>query len=250
MAATGVSEALSRAAEVGPYFGLDSDAGAGWLPFRVLLDDPGVLAERVRLVRTTLAAQAGVAAELVEERACASIHFLALTARVLAPALGAAAVAALVPDVGPDQIGWRPVDGGPIPMSWAEPTGHPATTAAQAAAGIDSGVLNRVIAPLAERFATSFHLSAQVLRGNAASALAGAAAMLTRSGQDLRLDPVEIVTAALQSGALAGTGAYRRTTAGAEPAFVRATCCLFYRIPGGGLCGDCVLATRGAPGAG
>jgi len=25
---------------------------------------------------------------------------------------------------------------------------------------------------------------------------------------------------------------------------VRASCCLFYRIPGGGLCGDCVLAHR------
>ncbi|MFD2121439.1 (2Fe-2S)-binding protein [Streptomyces cirratus] len=27
-------------------------------------------------------------------------------------------------------------------------------------------------------------------------------------------------------------------------AFTRRSCCLYYRVPGGGLCGDCVLRTR------
>ena len=30
------------------------------------------------------------------------------------------------------------------------------------------------------------------------------------------------------------------------PAFTRRTCCLYYRLPGGGLCGDCVLHQRRA----
>jgi ferric iron reductase protein FhuF len=38
---------------------------------------------------------------------------------------------------------------------------------------------------------------------------------------------------------LRGHGRYER-----PDRFVRASCCLFYRIPGGGLCGDCVLAHR------
>ncbi len=231
--------ALAAAAEVGPYFVLDQRPVDGWLPFTALLDDPAVLAERVAFVRSTIADRAGLAPDQIEERACASIHFLGLASRVLAPALGAAAVAGVVPDVGPDQIGWRPVDGGPVPMSWAGPTGHPVTTAAQAAARLDAGVLSRVVAPLATRFATSFRLSHQVLRGNAASALAGAAAMLTGSGRNLVLDPAEIVGAAVQSGTLSGTGAF--AAPGTSPAFVRTNCCLFYRIPGAGLCGDCVL---------
>jgi ferric iron reductase protein FhuF len=246
MVATRVAEALGLAAEVGPYFAVETGDGAGWVPFHTLLDDPRVLAARVLLVRTTIAERAGLDPELVEERACASLHFLGLTSRVLAPALGAAALAAVVPDIGPDAISWQPVDGGPIPMRWAEPSGRTVPTAVEAAAGIDSGVLSRVIAPLVQHFATSFHISGQVLWGNAASALAGAAATLTRTGRSLRLDPVEIVSAAMQTGALAGTGAYLPAT-GAEPVFVRDNCCLFYRIPGGGLCGDCVLAHRSEP---
>lgn len=244
MVATEVSEALARAAQAGPYFavaaGRGSDIDSGWLPFRALLDDREVLAERVRYVRAAIASRAGLSPDDVEERACASIHFLGLASRVLAPAVGAGALSALVPDVGPDEISWRRVDGGPVPMSWASATGHPVTSAAQAAARLDSGMLSRVITPLVQTFATSFQLSRQVLWGNAASALAGAAGMLGHTGQRLQIDPVEIVHAAMRTGALAGTGGYRVTDAGAQ-VFVRDSCCLFYRIPGGGTCGDCVL---------
>ncbi len=233
-------DALRRAAEVGPYFALDRSPAAGWLPLRVLLTDRGVLTDRVWLVRAAIASRAGLGAEQIEERACASIHFLALASRMLAPALGAAALCETVPDVDPDNVSWLPVDGGPIPMSWARANGTAVNTAAEAAALIDSGILRRLVAPLAESFATTFRLSGQVLWGNAASALAGAATMLASSARSTPLDPVDVVAACVRAGALAGTGAYESTTVG-SPVFRRANCCLFYRIPGAGLCGDCVL---------
>jgi ferric iron reductase protein FhuF len=241
VSATGVYDALRRAGEVGPYFALESSPSDGWLPLSVLLTDRAVLADRVRLVRATIASGSGLAPEQVQERACASIHFLALASRLLAPALGAAALCATVPWAEPDDVSWCPVDGGPIPMSWARATGAAVRSAAEAAALIDSGVLSRLVAPLVQSFAATFRLSGQVLWGNAASALAGAATMVATSGRATALDPVDIVTACMGTGALAGTGAYRATVAG-RSAFRRANCCLFYRIPGAGLCGDCVLA--------
>ena len=53
---------------------------------------------------------------------------------------------------------------------------------------------------------------------------------------------------------LTGTGWFdhRPDDGGPRPgwSFTRTSCCLFYRVPGGGLCGDCVLAAprrRGPP---
>ncbi|WP_250213408.1 (2Fe-2S)-binding protein [Acrocarpospora catenulata] len=48
------------------------------------------------------------------------------------------------------------------------------------------------------------------------------------------------VAASLELGRLRGTGRFA-----GEPFFVRRSCCLYYRVPGGGTCGDCVLAQSG-----
>jgi ferric iron reductase protein FhuF len=62
-----------------------------------------------------------------------------------------------------------------------------------------------------------------VLAGNAASALVGTARVLGWGWP--------LAERALARGWLAGALAGSRRT----------TCCLYYRVPGGGLCGDCVL---------
>jgi ferric iron reductase protein FhuF len=48
-----------------------------------------------------------------------------------------------------------------------------------------------------------------------------------------------LLEALLRSGPLAGTGRRRD-----DGTFVRRSCCLFYRVPGAGTCGDCVLDDR------
>lgn len=44
-------------------------------------------------------------------------------------------------------------------------------------------------------------------------------------------------------GPLEGTGTYLHEP-GLGVAFLRRSCCLYYKVPGGGLCGDCVLRTK------
>jgi ferric iron reductase protein FhuF len=51
------------------------------------------------------------------------------------------------------------------------------------------------------------------------------------------LDPAAIVGAMLPAGPLVGTGRYES----GGRVFVRDSCCLLYRVPNSGKCGDCVL---------
>jgi ferric iron reductase protein FhuF len=52
----------------------------------------------------------------------------------------------------------------------------------------------------------------------------------------------DVAARLLDTGSLAGTG---DRSAPSEPdrhwSFRRRSCCLFYRVPGGGTCGDCIL---------
>jgi ferric iron reductase protein FhuF len=142
---------------------------------------------------------------------------------------------ASVPDPEPFAVYWQPLLGGPLPLAWTDVGWTGVPDAAAAAEALRAGVLARLVTPLAAVYRDTFHLSGQVVWGNVASGLAGAAQMLSRSGLPLRLDPVAVTAAALEAGPLVGAGAYTRGS------FRRHNCCLFYRIPGGGTCGDCIL---------
>lgn len=235
--------ALRRAAAVGPYFAVITDAPAdasadpAWEPFADLLDRPDIVAARVRAVRATLAARTGLDEAALELRACASIHFLGLASRLVAPALAAVALAGVA--VSAAGVRWQRVEGGPVPLTLDGVTGVAVTSPAGAAAALRDGVLTPLVAPLVEAFTDvdGTAVSPTVLWGNVASALAGAASMLLRASTPFALDPREVVTQLLTSGPLAGAGAF-----GVDGRFFRRTsCCLFYRVPGGGTCGDCVL---------
>jgi hypothetical protein len=80
-------------------------------------------------------------------------------------------------------------------------------------------------------------LAPGLLSGNIASALVGAARALLAARPDLRRSIVGITSALLSTGILAGSGVI---TSG-ELDFRRRSCCLLYRAPGGGKCGDCPL---------
>jgi hypothetical protein len=80
-------------------------------------------------------------------------------------------------------------------------------------------------------------LAPALLSGNIASALVGASRALLSVRPDLRRPIVRITTSLLNTGRLAGSG----TITSGDLDFRRRSCCLFYRIPGGSLCGDCAL---------
>ena len=85
-------------------------------------------------------------------------------------------------------------------------------------------------------------MSEQVLWGNVASALAGAMTMLIEAHPEQADTTAGLVERLLEREPLTGTGEVVRPEASHPRRFlVRRSCCLFYRVPGGGYCGDCVL---------
>jgi len=79
-------------------------------------------------------------------------------------------------------------------------------------------------------------LASGLLSGNIASALVGASRALLSVRPDLRQPIVGTTLALLDTGRLAGSG----VIAG-DLNFRRRSCCLLYRLPNGGKCGDCPL---------
>jgi hypothetical protein len=221
------AEALRAAAAVGPYFVWEpwSD-GAGWRPLAELTGGD-VVAERVAAARAALIGMFGLAEDDVPERVIASVTFLGLASRLVSPPLAAVTLGGTLPVPGPDQLWWRPAPGGPWPVAYS---GDPQP------GDFVAGIVGGLVTPVLRAFQDRFVLSTQVLWGNVASALAGAAGMLGSEAAG------ELAERVLAVPPLAGTGTLVRPDAARARRFlVRHNCCLYYRIPGGGTCGDCVL---------
>lgn len=228
--------ALDLVAEVGPFFVLDRwTPEAGWRPLRELVERPEVLVERVAAARAMLAERSRVEVDAIEERATASIVFLGLAARLVSPAFASAALADRVPGLRLDALWWQPTVGGPWPLARSTSSGP--VQGDDLAGDLDAVVLGPIVAPVLEAFGRTFALSPQVLWGNVASSLAGALTMLRSARPDRAGAATQLVGRLLEHGTLAGTGDLDP----AGPSFVRRSCCLFYRVPGAGICGDCVL---------
>jgi FhuF 2Fe-2S C-terminal domain len=246
------AEALAAAARAGPYFTLEPwTEGTGWRPASLLVTDPAVLADQVAYARAVIAGRAGIAAAEVTERVAASIVFLGLASRLVSPSLGAAVLGGVVPYLTLDNLWWRPVDGGPVPLAVrgsGPVTGREIGDAASgrqlddAAALLSERCVQGMADPVAGGFQARFRLSPLVLRGNIASALAGAAGMLAGTFPDRAETAGQLTARILALEPLRGTGELVQPDAAQPRRFlVRRSCCLYYRVPGGGTCGDCVL---------
>jgi len=231
-------------AALGPYFAVEthqpgSPVPGPWQPLGELLSSPDALAARIGEVRDRLAAAAGRPASGVEFRVAASIAQLGLCARLLSPALGAAASGWALP-VDTAQARWIPSLGGPFGLSLPE-------TASRVAAGTGTAECLRLVdGPIGQivRAVASMAVSPQVLWGNVASAANGAATMIAAARPDLAPAAAGAAGVILGYPALAGTHLGRPGTG-----FRRRNCCLIYRISPPGTaryCGDCVLGHRPA----
>ncbi|MGW2813216.1 (2Fe-2S)-binding protein [Streptomyces sp. NPDC001415] len=230
-------EELAEVSSVGGFFALRLGNGAHpYVPLASLYagetsyaGQAAPLAARIDTVAARLRAP--------ERRVAASIAHLGLAARLWSIALGPAALHGVLPDLAPDRLYW---DGGrtsPDDLLLA-PGGKSREATAERVA---ESVLDGHLAPLAEAVRRDTPVSYGLLRGNAGSALAGAVREL--HGWARKSGRPEVGDRALALGAelfthpdLAGTG-----TLLPGPAFRRRSCCLYYRCPGGGLCGDCVF---------
>ncbi|MEU8820744.1 (2Fe-2S)-binding protein [Actinoplanes sp. NPDC048796] len=220
MSEVDATPALDAAARFGPYFVWEPyDGGSDWRPYTDLVK-PEVVAERVEVARGILGRMSGLRRDDIEERVVASITFLGLASRLLSPVLGAAVAGGALPVPDPAKLWWRPVAGGPIPF------------AQRGLTAVEGGRVPglELVEPVLEVFRRRFVLSPKVLWGNVASALGGAAAMIGRP------EAAPLVAAALDLVQLRGMATWDGSR------LARRNCCLYYRIPGGGTCGDCVLA--------
>ena len=230
---TDAADALRAAAAVGAFFDVVGlPPGRGWCTLRDLVRTPAVLDRRVARTRRGVARPPAVVADAVPLRTAASIDLLDLAARVLSPALGAAALTSLTPQFRLDRL-WLRSESAQLAVT--APEASPTATARAAAQALYAGVVSTVLVPLVDAYADRYRLSTKVLWGNVASALHGSTGVLLASGLEVELDPAEITAALL------GTKLLDRTVRSTQPRFIRNSCCLYYRIPGAGVCGDCLL---------
>lgn len=171
-----------------------------------------------------------------EPRVAASIAHQALAARLWSAALGCAVLHGRVPDLHPRLLHWDPAAGAPDDLWLTEVRARPGD-----ADTVADLVLHGHLEPLATALRARHRLAPGLLRGNAASALASTGRLLERwardNGRTEAADRARELTAHLLAHPLLDRAG---TLTGA--AFRRRSCCLYYRVPGGGVCGDCCFS--------
>jgi len=210
-----VAAALERAAELGPYFRLDGPS-----PRARPLPDlypalPALVDDHARRLGTS------------ERRVAASILFQDIAARLWSPVISCALDGVLL-DL--DELRCSPA---PVRLhllrsrGWLLPS-HPAGLVVDA-------VLGRHLVPLGRALRSVVRIAEGLLLGNAASALLGTVVVTELGG---RCGARALAESLLELPLLHGIGLI-------DPggAFRRTSCCLYYRVPGGGRCGDCPLPT-------
>ncbi|MFJ4830650.1 (2Fe-2S)-binding protein [Streptomyces sp. NPDC088747] len=164
-----------------------------------------------------------------EPRIAASVAHQALAARLWSIALGAAALYGQVPDLDPRLLRWDPAGGAPDDLWLSEVRPLPVEA-------IGEVVLAGHLEPLAAALRARHRVAEGLLWGNAGSALAAAVRQLDRwaraNGRPEAGDRARTIAAELF--------AHPDLSATLDPVTLRRrSCCLYYRVPGGGLCGDC-----------
>jgi FhuF 2Fe-2S C-terminal domain len=218
-----VRAALAWAAGVGPFFTVEADLGD--LEWRRPADFyagglPGVIAAAATQLGAT------------QPRVAASIVQLGYAARLWSPVLACALRYAIVPDLAGLRVS---VARAQIRLALAEPRGWRVTDQAELAALSYRLVVGEQLEPLSR--ALPVKIASGLLRGNAASAMIGALGVLAERHPELGPPGRDLADRLLAAGRLRGTG---RLT-GSGLAFLRRSCCLYYRVPGGGICADCPL---------
>lgn len=220
-----VRAALAQAATAGPFFVLSvGDDGREWAPATALYS--AGLGE--------LIADTGARLGVTEPRVAAATVHLGYAARLWSPVLHCALRQAIVPDLTGLRVGTAPS----LRLNLRQPRGWLAAGTAGQAALAYRTVMDGHLEPLRARLPVK--LAAGLLHGNAAAAMTAALRLLAAAHPELGPQARDLARTLLATGVLRGSG--ELTGPGLE--FLRRSCCLFYRVPGGGICGDCPLRAR------
>lgn len=218
-----------------------------WRPLRELLDSTTWWQTRIAAVAQALGSSAapGTAVPL---RVAVSVAQLGVAARLIAPALGAAVAGNVLLPLGGDEVWWQDRLGGPFPLSVPSvqpvqpvpplPTGDGSQEAAQIGAALRERLLTGSMARIVA-VTGPLSVSPNVLWGNVASAINGAASMIGRARPELASSAVALAGTLLEYPPLQEAS---QGEVGAD--FRRRSCCLIYLLSDRtrrALCGDCVL---------
>ncbi len=220
-------ESVRAVSRFGPFFAISTAAGPDAAPMSELA---GHLHEHIARSRLLLAARAGVAPAEIGERIAASAVQLGLAARLLSPLLGLAVLGPELPDLRLADLSWREVAGGPVALHWRPRAGRTVLTCEPEPA--------RLAVSISADIAARYRISPHVWQGNLAAAWTGAARALAQTHPSLGPTARRIALAAI---ARAGWSDRLDADGGAQLPR-RRNCCLFYRLPGGSRCPDCVLS--------
>ncbi|MEU8590847.1 (2Fe-2S)-binding protein [Streptomyces sp. NPDC048664] len=168
-----------------------------------------------------------------EVRVAASIAHQGLAARLSSIALGCAVLYGRPPDLGPELLHWDPDAAAPDDLWLSEVRPSPAGTDAEP---LDAVLRVAHLVPLVSAVAARHRVPERLLWGNAGSALAGAVRMIERWARAEGRPETARRARTLAAGLFTGPGLSGTLDAGTGR---RRSCCLYYRLPGGGLCGDC-----------
>ncbi|MFF1352093.1 (2Fe-2S)-binding protein [Streptomyces sp. NPDC058322] len=224
----------SAAASMGGFFALRTTAppqGAHRPLARLYAGEQAPLTARIDTVAARL--------DTSERRVAASVAHLGMASRLWSVALGPAALTGRFPALSPGDLHWDPRPPAPDDL-WLDGTGSLPATACRIREVVQYGHL----VPLAEAVHRDGPLSDRLLWGNAGSALAGALRQLLAWARTHHR-PDAAARARALAAELFDHPDLRNTGAPHDAAFRRRSCCLYYRTPGGGLCGDCVFEGSG-----
>ncbi|MEE2032951.1 (2Fe-2S)-binding protein [Rhodococcus chondri] len=201
---------LARIATLTPYFAVSTGpvSGEDWQPTSTLRDTD---------VRNTLVSAVAERMGTTEMRVAASTVFFGYAARLWSVAIGSVAVSGRCIRLDPGELLWR--GDGSITHLHIERPRFGESAAVE--------VLDRQVGPLIAAWGDV--VAPGLMWGNTASALAGAGRMIGDAASPL-------VDALLDEPRLRES--LDRSTGR------RRSCCLFYRTPSGGMCGDCVFPSR------
>lgn len=241
---------------LGGFFELTAPSGTDAVTWPAVLS-PEALSSRFATVRTALASSSGLTVEEVDPKVAVSATQISLASRLWSVALGGAVLHRVVPDLSTGNLLASPGHGGPVPLALARPVAlHPGrgSDPADTADLISTSVTTGSLQALNEACARVGRTPERVLVSNAASALVGGARVLAARVPEQADATWALARALLTHPELAAGGAVEDAAGlpdgvgGAvdspAEAFMRAGCCVFYRLPGHGLCPDCVLARR------
>jgi iron complex transport system ATP-binding protein len=214
---------FAHLADLGPYFAVGTGPVTdGWRSVEQLYTDTALLDGIVGRIQARM--------DAAEQRVAASTFYLGFAARLWSIGLGALAAHRLLPDLDTEHLLFCERDG-QIRLHIEHPVARQGDDLEPRLADM---VLDGHLAPLSAALRRLGPISEKLLRGNAASALLGAARVFDRdatTGRGWQLARRLCADERLSDTIRFNNVGYRRTS-----------CCLYYRAPRGGLCGDCSLA--------